>query len=282
MPTAMLRARRLLLTVAAVVPLALSYDEDAWDRVLHAHVAPGALEGIPTNIVDYAAVAKDPDFGAFVKSLEAANTSSLSKNETYALFMNAYNALAIKMVADHACKRDLAGRCAGPIASIRDVGKATSVWDKPAGKIGGRVFSLQQVEDFLRAPGSLGEDARLHACIVCASISCPNLRPEAFRARSIDAQMTAQMTNMLSSPKKGMKLDRSAGVITLSKIFSWYAGDFEKAAGGVLDFILPYVPSPADRAYIASHKASLRVEYFDYDWNANGKPPCHCAAVTRI
>jgi len=47
--------------------------------------------------VDYQGIGEDPDFGQFVSSLAGLNTSCLSRNATYATFMNAYNALAIKV-----------------------------------------------------------------------------------------------------------------------------------------------------------------------------------------
>ena len=47
------------------------------------------------------------------------------------------------------------------------------------------------------------EDPRLHACIVCASISCPNLRMEAFRPDTVDQQMDQQMRDFLMNDKKG-------------------------------------------------------------------------------
>ena len=41
-------------------------------------------------------------------------------------------------------------------------------------------------------------------------------------------------------------------------------------------FISPYIPA-ADAQYLASH--SPTVEYFDYDWDVNGKPPCNCKRI---
>lgn len=257
-------------------------DIDAWDRALRAHVAPDEREGIKTHVVDYAAMSVDPDFHSFLQSLEHVDTTSLDKNGIYAVFMNAYNAFAMKMVIDHACKHNIFGRCKGPIHSITDIGikisgAASTVWLKPAGKINGKMYSLQQVEDFLRKPSPYTDDPRLHACIVCASISCPDVRMEAFRADSIDAQMSDQMKVMLSNPQKGFSLDRSSGTLMLSKIFSWYAADFTRSVWSVVDFILPFVPSDEDRRYLVDHRQSVKLSYFHYNWHANGDPPCNCA-----
>jgi len=250
---------------------------------MKAHVSSSdELDGVPLHTVDYSALASDPDFTAFVASLEFADTHALSKNETYALFMNAYNALAMKMIVDHPCKHNVFGCCTGPISSIKDIGVSlfhtpiSTVWTRDAGNIGGRTYSLQQIENFLRDPKPFDEDARLHACIVCASVSCPNVRVGAFHPESIDAEMTDQMRNMLSNNVKGFALDRDSKTVTLSRIFSWYAGDFSKAAGSVLDFILPYL-SNVDRLFIVANKADITLAFFGYDWNANGKVPCNCS-----
>eukprot|EP00656_Telonema_subtile_P022348 TRINITY_DN2346_c0_g1_i4.p1 TRINITY_DN2346_c0_g1~~TRINITY_DN2346_c0_g1_i4.p1 ORF type:complete len:192 (+),score=38.11 TRINITY_DN2346_c0_g1_i4:100-675(+) len=172
------------------------------------------------NLVDYAGVQNDMDYPVFIDSLASANLTALTKNETYALFMNAYNALAIKMVIDHPCRHSAGGACDGPVASIKDIGDGpnATVWNKPAGTIGGKVYSLQQIEDYLRAPSPFSEDARLHACIVCASISCPNVRMQAYTPERIDVQMSANLEDMLSNRLKGMSLDKATYTVTLSNL----------------------------------------------------------------
>ncbi len=48
------------------------------------------------------------------------------------------------------------------------------------------------------------EDSRVHACIVCASISCPNVRMEAFQPDRVGEQMDSQVKDFLGNSKKGM------------------------------------------------------------------------------
>ena len=88
--------------------------------------------------------------------------------------------------------------------------------------------------------------------------------------------MHSQMADMLANPKKGLALDRSTNTLTLSKIFDWYKADFEAKAGSVVNFIAPFVMSDSDRSYILDRNATLKLAYFDYDWDANGKVPCNC------
>jgi len=122
------------------------------------------------------------------------------------------------------------------------------------------------------------EDSRLHACIVCASVSCPNLRKGAYIIQGLDAQMTDNFNDFINNTKKGMAVDRDAKKVQLSKIFDWYADDFKNAVNGeVLDFILLYLsPNHSDYQWLKDNKDSVKLDYFDYDWdvNANGDLPC--------
>ena len=52
---------------------------------------------------------QDQNFTAFIDALTKVNTTGFNRNETYAFFMNVYNALAIKMVIDHPCHKPLIG-----------------------------------------------------------------------------------------------------------------------------------------------------------------------------
>lgn len=61
-------------------------------------------------------------------------------------------------------------------------------------------------------------DPLLHACIVCASVSCPDVALTAYKPETLQADMEANMRLFLQNPKKGLALDRTKGVITLSKV----------------------------------------------------------------
>lgn len=61
-------------------------------------------------------------------------------------------------------------------------------------------------------------DPLLHACIVCASVSCPDVAPKAYKPETLQADMEENMRLFLQNPTKGLSLDKEAGVITLSKV----------------------------------------------------------------
>jgi hypothetical protein len=251
------------------------------------------LEGIHTTIVDYRAVANDPDFHCFLYSLDVAHIGNFTKNETYALYINAYNAFAIKMVLDHSCKRGLFGRCLGrPINSILDAGfkisgqlhqRLSTVWMKPAGRIAGKMHALIDVENYLRGDGMpfWPPDQRFHACTVGASISDTNLRAEAYRAKSVDRQMTEQFRDLMGNRRKGFRLEKETNTIALSIIFKWFEDDFETAAGSVVDFVAPFIEPEDDRTYLLKNRASMRIMYLAYTWDMNGKVPCNCTSAAR-
>ena len=46
----------------------------------------------------------------------------------------------------------------------------------------------------------------MHMCIVCASISCPNVRMEAFKSPIINEQMDDQVREFVRNNKKGISL----------------------------------------------------------------------------
>lgn len=119
-----------------------SFDHSAWDRCLKAHVKPGATIGPITNChaVDYDALSADPDFDAYLASLADADLSSLGPREQLALWMNAYNALCCAHIVRHV-------RSGAPrLKSILDLkADGVVVWNRPAGTVGGREYSLNEV-----------------------------------------------------------------------------------------------------------------------------------------
>ena len=149
------------------------------------------------------------------------------------------------------------------ITSINDLGATMApVWKKVAGCVGGKQYSLDDIEhEVLR--GTYHEP-RFHACLVCASLSCPDLRREAFTADLLDQQMDDQMGTWLGNPGKGCDTDDNADAIRISKIFLWYKCDFHK---DIKSYVSKYLdPDDADCA-----KACKHVRYFEYDWSLNRK-----------
>ena len=133
-----------------------------------------------------------------------------------------------------------------------------------AGQIGGRSYSLDEIEHEILRP--MGEP-RIHGAIVCASISCPSLLRTPYRAGSVGAQMDESLRAWMRHPDKGMALDRENRVLRVSKVFDWFSEDFE-AAGGIRPFVTRYAP-PKESAWLKGDKEPVSIRYFDYNWNLN-------------
>jgi len=253
------------------------------------NVYPGELNGINLNLVNYSNVKVDPNFTTFINYLATANTSSLTRNETYAFYINVYNALAMNMIITHSCETDIFGDC-GKLVSIHDIDRKLGliyggVWTKQAGVVAKKTVSLDDIENLLRnPPNGYREDPRLHACIVCASVSCPDVRSEAYVPQSIGEQMLDNFRKFISNPKKGMNIDTSSSTVTLSEIFDWYEDDFTTytATNNVLDFILLYMdPNDVNFNWLSKNKDKVTINHFHYDWNVNAEDqwiPCSAKA----
>ena len=140
------------------------------------------------------------------------------------------------------------------------------MWDLPAGKVCGKQYSLNQIEhDELRKKW---DEPAVHACIVCASASCPDLRPEAFVASKLREQMDDQLRVWMANPTKGLAADQTAGVVKMSRIFLWFADDFGGLGKPSLQYALPYADADAKAA---QDRKGLRIRYFPYNWELNVK-----------
>lgn len=221
-------------------------DWTPYAQLLEKHVRPGERDGVALNQVNYSALKNDPLWPQVVALVEQFPVTQLaSPQEKLSFHINAYNVFALKMVLDH-----------WPVKSIKDAGSLLRpVWKKPVGTLDGKTVTLQQVEDdFLRSMG----EPRIHMAIVCASVSCPDLRNEPYRAATLETQLEDQATSFLANKKKGLYLEDDT--VHVSKIFSWFEDDFA-VSGGVEKFLRRYQSLP--------EKLSIDAD-IDYNWTLNG------------
>ena len=232
-----------------------AFDFTDWDGLIIKYVTPRELNGISFHAFDYERLKADPVFSNLVSRLNSFPLDNLqSRDAKLTFWINVYNILAVKMIADNF-----------PIESIKDVGNFFSpVWKRPAGKVAGKERTLNGIEhEILRKM----DEPRIHVAIVCASISCPDIRLESYTVAKLSDQLDDQMKMFLSSQEKGMRLDEKKNRVYLSRIFKWFAEDFE-SRGGVLNFIAQYV-NPEERKAI--NKSQIKISYLDYNWKINGQ-----------
>ena len=174
---------------------------------------------------------------------------SWSTKEQLAYWINAYNAFTVLLIIEHY-----------PLQSIKDIAGSipmiNSVWDMKFFKIGNTSFDLNTIEHKILR--KLYDEPRIHFSINCASISCPNLRNEAFSAERLEEQLEEQAYNFLGDTTKNHITTKE---IHLSKIFEWFESDFTKQ-GTIKEYLGQYL---SDSTVIDK----TPISYMDYNWNLN-------------
>ncbi len=229
---------------ATVTPI----EHTSYDRLLKKHVN----EKGQVNYKGFKADEKE--FNQYLdllsKNPPAANWS---KNEQMAYWINAYNAYTIRLILDHY-----------PVKSIKDIGSkikipfVTTPWAAKFFTIGGDKMSLDNIEH-----GTLRKkynDPRIHFTLVCASISCPRLRNEAYTADKLEAQMNDQGRDFLSDATKN-KVGKTTA--ELSKYFDWYKGDWNENSQSVIKWVNKYSATKIDE--------NTKISFAEYNWNLNGQ-----------
>jgi len=173
-----------------------------------------------------------------------------------ALWLNAYNAIAISQVLE-----------VYPIASIRPKVLGIPNWlsfldffTRSNSIIGGKKYSLNQIEHGILRPEFA--EPRIHFALVCASVGCPLLRRGAYFPESVRTQLEADASRFIHNPDK-VRYDAEKKTLYLSKIFKWYEEDFVKAAGSVAEYVGGYL---GPEAAVGDGWA---IVFLPYDWNLN-------------
>lgn len=234
-------------------------DHRLFTQLLADHARP---EG-----VDYAALRTDPRLPRYLAQLAATEPDRLpSDRARLALWLNAYNAYTLKLIVDR-----------NPAKSITEIGRGglvlgsilkTTAWDLPVANVGGRTYTLNQIEhEIIRARF---QDARAHYALNCASGSCPVLRPEAYEADQLDAQLDDQGRLFLRDSTRN-RFDLATRTARISSIFKWYGKDFGADDRTALLAAAKYATDDI-RASIEADPGAWRVSYLDYDWSLNAVP----------
>ena len=216
-----------------------------YDRLLREHVSPDGVRWA-------AWAANDRDRAALsgaVHLFTEMRPSGLPDEARLAYWLNLYNALTLQLVLEHY-----------PVGSIREIdGPGGSPWKRELVTVEGRELSLDEIENaILRVEFS---EPRIHFALNCAARSCPPLRAEAFDAARLDEQLEEQTVRFLQDGREN-DVDEE-GRLHLSRVFEWYAADFEKAAGSVAAWVRGYVDRAVDGA---------EIRYREYDWALNEAP----------
>ena len=231
-----------VLTLMAVTGPATTLDHSAWTHVLTQFENSQAR-------VDYALLkAKgSPELRAYLQGVSAPFPKELTANDRKAALINAYNALTVQWVVENYPLESI-WRTNHPFTEVRHM-------------VDGRKLSLDQIESELRNMG----DPRIHGALVCASISCPPLRREAYTGANLDQQLDDNVRAWLANPALN-SFDAVARKADVSMIFDWYKADFQKNGSSVAQFLSRF--APASQAGFL-REPGLKLKYLDYNWGLN-------------
>jgi hypothetical protein len=165
-----------------------------------------------------------------------------------------YNAATVQTIAQYY-----------PIASMKDIriksflGSPKSPWEKSLVNVGGRSYSLNEIENEVLRKGF--KDPQVHFALVCASVSCPNLLGEAYDGTKLKKQLNGQASRFINDPSKN---SITPGKAQISNIFDWYVADFGNNDQGIITYLNRYAKVPI--------APGTKLEFLPYDWNLNERP----------
>jgi hypothetical protein len=216
-----------------------------FDSLLRQHVSDAGW-------VDYQGFIQDSTkFNEYLQLLSQhhPNDRNWSENEQIAYWINAYNAFTIKLIMDHY-----------PVASIKDIKNGipfvNTVWDIKFINIEGAEYDLNNIEHGILRPKY--NEPRIHFAVNCASISCPKLQRFAYTGDKLDKQLDEAARTFINDTDKN-KI--TPGKVELSKILSWYWGDFKDQYDSRVELINKYAETKVN--------PDAEVEYLEYDWGLN-------------
>jgi len=198
----------------------------------------------------------DGDLGLYLDHATGLSPGSLSRSEALAYWINLYNAGALRL-AGQAQRADAESVLGMPGGFSRDMLR-----------VDGERLSLDDIEHGeLRRFG----DPRIHAALVCGSVSCPTLRSEPYQGEGLGDQLDDQLRHFLAAG--ALERDDDRGVVYLSRVFLWFGGDFTRPhsmptfllarRSQVLTALRPWMEPGITRWVEETDPA---VEYQRYDW----------------
>ena len=264
-----------LALITAPTVLAQRAVEAPLDRVLRATVGADGL-------VDYAAIQRThrADLDAALAAIEATDPSALRSDDArLAFLLNAYNAHVLDQIAS------------GRVRSLDTDRARAGLYKRPV-RVAGTSLTLDALENgVLRRESTVdgarvsaaarqlrpsAVDFRIHVGLNCGAVGCPRLRPRAFTAATVDAELDRAFGEFVDSKAHVAAL--RGGGLRLSSLLDWFGADFERGGVPLGDRLLAAM-SRSRPAYATLRQrlagktaAELRRDSatrFRYDWTVN-------------
>ena len=230
-------------------------DHAPWQALLDTYLVTDDPSGI--HLFDYAALktneADRKQLSSYLKSLAGTDPRSYSRNEQMAYWINLYNALTIFVIVPRY-----------PVDSIKDIKSGLidyGPWNLELFPLQGDKLTLNQIEHGILRP--IWKDPRIHYAVNCASLGCPNLAAQAYRADNLEQLLEQGATDYINHPR-GAQVKN--GKLEISSIYDWFKEDFGGNDAGVFAHLKRYA-----RPELAAALDNFDSFDDDYDWTLNGK-----------
>ena len=237
-------------TYPEIEPDVSGVDQELWDHLLRTYVANG--------LIDYEGLKRTHLFKTYVSQLANAQPEKLPDDQHRLAFLcNAYNAFVINGVLIH--------KIDGSVLDYKDA-SGTGFFDVSEHILAGKTIDLNYLEHQVIRPEY--REPRVHMALVCAAVSCPTIRPEAFVGTRLESQLEDQAVSF-ANKQEYVHYDVAAKKLSLSPILKWYAEDFG-GESGVLDFLKGRAQSPETKTGLeAARSGQAEIGYNVYDWSLN-------------
>ena len=256
----------IVLTAAWVVTATPgAQDRKTLDLILDTYVRDG--------FVYYRALKIDrAKLDSYVAQLGLIAPDKLSRDERLAFWLNAYNALVLRTVADHYPIQARSKEY--PPKSIRQIPGA---FERLSHRVGGSSLTLDQIEQNILPDF---HDPRVYLALGRGAVGGGRLRSEAFTPERLEAQLT-EVANECATRPECIHIDRENNKVSVSAIFSWREKDFTSAYAGTVPSVFSN-RSPIERAVIGLvgpklltiekdflDKNTFQLAYAPFDWTLN-------------
>ena len=232
---------------------AAGFDHSIFDRILKTYVNDQGL-------VDYNGIAGDQSFNSYMESLKTAQADSMSRDGQLAFWINAYNAVTIDKVIKWKPKKSVRE------TFVPGVWTGTKFFTTREHIVAGKSLSQDDIEhEILRKQL---KEPRIHFAIICASSGCPPLPQVAYTAENVQTRLESETRKYINS-ERGTQVDAAKNTLYLSKLFDWFAVDFESKSGSVQNFMKPYL----DEGTLEFWGKGPKIKYIHYDWSLNAQAP---------
>lgn len=234
-----------------------TFDHSDFDAVLETYVDEQGM-------VDYAGLQENraEHFDPYLDQLAEANPEALTSDEELAFWINAYNALALDLIIEHYPVESIWEPTPGETMETTE----ENPFEIPVGTVAGKSYTLDEVEH--NEIDDTFDDPRFHFAIVCAAMSCPPLRMEAYTGQQIDDQLHDQAVQFIREHPDN-RLEPTDGTVHVSTVFEWFKHDFGGDEAGIQRYIASYVDGDLQQRL---EQAAFDVAFTEYDWTLNSQP----------